>query len=83
MFNYRFYSILVGTTDTGRYTDTFIAYTDIKKDLFEKKILLLYPSCSLCSTLTCLSLTNIVDISIEFDKKVSLIIFLLGYKIFV
>ncbi|VVC36367.1 Winged helix-turn-helix DNA-binding domain,B-block binding subunit of TFIIIC [Cinara cedri] len=65
----KFYSTLVGTTDTGRYIDTFIAYTDIKKNLFEKKILLLYPSCGLCSTLTCLSLTNIVDISIEFDKK--------------
>lgn len=62
---------MIGNTDIGRYMDAFKAYSDIKDYLFEHKIVLLYPSYGLCSTLTSLSLTNIVDLSIEFDKKVS------------
>jgi len=70
-YYYRFYSILIGNKDVERYRGAFIAYSNIKEDLSERKILLLYPSCGLCTALTSLSLTNIVDISIEFDKKAS------------
>lgn len=62
---------MVGNTDVGHYKDAFVAYSDIKEDLSERKMLLLYPSRSLCTTLISLSLMNIIDISIEFDKKVS------------
>lgn len=59
----------------GRYRGAYFAYANIKEDLSERKIMLLYPSCGLCTALTSLSLTNIVDISIEFDKKASKLIF--------
>lgn len=65
----KFYSTLIGTKDVERYRGAFIAYSNIKEDLSERKILLLYPSCGLCTALTSMSLTNTIDISIEFDKK--------------
>ncbi|XP_025417510.1 general transcription factor 3C polypeptide 1 isoform X2 [Sipha flava] len=65
----KFFSTLVGNTDVGRYKDAYIAYSGIKEDLFRCKMLLLYPSSGLCSTLTSLSLMNIVDVSLEFDQK--------------
>lgn len=68
--NDRYFSTLVGNTDVGRYREAFIAYSNIKEDLYERKMLLLFPSCGLCSILTSLTLLNNVDLSIEFDKKV-------------
>lgn len=65
----KFFNTLIGNKDVGRYRGAYFAYSNIKEDLCERKILLLYPSCGLCTALTSLSLTNIVDISIEFDKK--------------
>lgn len=72
----RYFSTLVGNKDVGRYNGAYVAYSNIKEDLSERKILLLYPSCGLCTALTSLSLTNIVDLSIEFDKKASELYFL-------
>lgn len=62
---------MIGTTDIGRYVDAFKAYSDIKEYLSEQKLLLLFPTYGLCPALTSLCLTNVVDLSIEFDKKVS------------
>lgn len=62
---------MIGNTDIGRYIDAFKAYSDIKEYLSERKILLLSPTYGLCPALTSLCLTNVVDLSIEFDKKVS------------
>jgi len=73
-YDFRFFATLIGNKDVGRYRGAYFAYSNIKEDLSERKILLLYPSCGLCTSLTSLSLSNIVDISIEFDKKASKII---------
>ncbi|XP_060881475.1 uncharacterized protein LOC132952960 isoform X5 [Metopolophium dirhodum] len=65
----KFFTTLIGNKDVGRYRGAYFAYANIKEDLSERKILLLNPSCGLCTALTSLSLSSIVDISIEFDKK--------------
>ncbi|XP_050532028.1 general transcription factor 3C polypeptide 1 isoform X2 [Daktulosphaira vitifoliae] len=65
----KFYSIIVGKTDTGRFKEAFLTYEWIKNDLFERKILLLSPSCGFCTLLTSLCACDFVDICIEFDKK--------------
>jgi len=80
-YNYRFFATLIGNKDVGRYRGAYFAYSNIKEDLSERKILLLYPSCGLCTALTSLSMTNIVDISIEFDKKASELIFHIIYTL--
>lgn len=67
----RFFTTLLGSTDVGHYKDAFITYSYIKDDLSKHKMLLLHPSRGLCSVLTSLSIMNIVDLSIEFDKKAS------------
>lgn len=64
---------MVGNRDQERYKNAFFAYSDIKESSMQK-LLLLYPSLGLCYTLTSLCLMDIVDISIEFDKKASLLI---------
>lgn len=57
--------------DLKRYKDAFNAYSEIKEVLTEQKTLLLFPSFGLCPALTSLCLINAVDLSVEFDKKVS------------
>lgn len=82
ILNYRYFSILVGNTNINRYKDGYNEYASIKENLFEQKTLLLYPTYSLCPALTYLTLANIVDFSIEFDKKASEIINIKFYYIY-
>ncbi|XP_050429268.1 uncharacterized protein LOC126838682 [Adelges cooleyi] len=68
-YSTKFSNTIVGKVDVNRYKEAYLTYGEIKDDLSERKMLLLYPSCGLCTLFTSLCTSGVIELSIEFDKK--------------